>query len=105
MASIIIEGTKDETQKTLSALKNTFNAVNKKACIKTEIGMHTFVTVSTEYLHNEKYTDEQIEKGCLCCSSAEKNCADCPFSKEEDCYLTMITLYRRYVNGLLGEKK
>ena len=104
MALIIIEGDKDETYKTMSALKNTFNAVNKKACIKTDAGMHTIVSVATEYMHNEKYTDEEIDKGSLCCCSAIKNCAECPFSKEDDCFLTMMTLYKRMINRKLGIK-
>lgn len=100
MASIIIQGNKEETTKTLSALKATFNSVSKKATFTTEHGLNTFVDVELERCVRDGYSDEEIDKGCLCCVSAERNCAECPFSKEDDCQVVMITEYSKYVRRL-----
>lgn len=103
MATIIVQGTKEETTKTISALKTVFSTVNKKACFINDTGLNTFIDAKVERCAKERYTDDEIDKGNLCCSSKLRNCADCPFSKEDDCQTVMIAEMSKMVKRLTGQ--
>lgn len=85
MATIIIQGSKEEREKALSALKNQFSVVNKKASVPSEKGLTTIVDCFNEVLFNDKYTGEDLMQALMCCSSAERNCSNCPYRKEQNC--------------------
>lgn len=86
MATITILGTKQENEKIEHLLNKQFDRVIKKANMKCAAGeMLVLDAYTTEHCEINGYTDKQILKGLECCSNRERNCEDCPYSKESEC--------------------
>ena len=86
MATITIFGTAEENEKIENLLKRQFDRVIKKANAKCSSGeMLVLDAYTTDHCEINGFTDEQILKAMRCCSDKERNCEDCPYSKEKDC--------------------
>ena len=105
MATIIIQGTKDETSKALSALKTHFNVINKKASTVTENGAMTVIDAWANADNVGEHTPEEIMNSLACCSNRERNCAACSYKREENCREKLNTDAAIYVNRLFREKE
>lgn len=104
MARIIIQGSKEETNKTIIALKDTFGTVSKKTSLQSDNSFTSIIDVELQaYEKIHGYTHEEIMKGLECCSCKTKRCNECPFLKEEECSTTCITLASVCVNKMLQE--
>ena len=101
MATIIIQGSKDETNKTLSALKTHFNVINKKATAATENGAMTVIDAYATVDGVGERTSEEIMNSLACCSNRERNCAACSYKREANC----IEKLHIYINRVLREKE
>lgn len=93
MATIIIQGKKEETNKAVDALKQSFNTCSKKATLNKDDGLMTVVEVELEgYVNLKGYTDAEVLQALNCCSMKERNCKDCPLKKESDCVTTCLSM-------------
>ena len=85
MATIIIQGNFEESDKVVNALKNQFNVLNKKAIIPGVSENMTILDVYSEKFGKDGFSHFEIEKALRCCSDAERKCDSCPYRKESDC--------------------
>lgn len=84
MATIILQGTKEENAKAVNVLKDVF-AVNKKkaefaTCTGNTLVLEVFSEASTD-----KVSDENVMRSLVCCSNAERNCSACAYAKFQNC--------------------
>ncbi len=91
MSTIIMHGNQEESKKVISALKSQFPTVNVKANVISADGHSTIIEAYSEMFSKESYSDTEIDKALLCCSSVEKRCTECPYKKEENCKDRLIT--------------
>lgn len=101
MATIIIQGTKEENLKAFNALKENFATVNKKGATVADTGTMTVYDIYLEADNGREYSDKEIDLGLRCCSNVERDCASCPFKKETKCIETMQTEASLYVQRLV----
>lgn len=85
MTTLIIQGTKFETDKTLDVLKSTFHIVNKKTSYTSEMGLTSIVEIQADEMHVNSFSTDEILKALVCCSNAVRDCATCPYKKVNDC--------------------
>ena len=104
MASVIVQGSSEETKKVVSALKNSFDVVNKRAIVPTSDGGMTIVEVFSERVGKDGYTQEEVLKGLNCCTNKEKSCSECPYRKEENCVNKMHMDSALVVSRMLNSK-
>ena len=85
MARIIIQGTKEECEKTENSLKEMFSKCDKKARVLTEDETMIVLDVYQERCGRDGFSDEEIDFALSCCSSAIQRCDLCPYRKEVCC--------------------
>lgn len=103
MATIIIQGTKEEREKALCALKAQFSTVNKKASVPSDRGITAIVDCFNEALFRDRYTGEEVMQALACCSNKERDCATCPYRKEQNCKEQLQMDGAIYVRKLFAE--
>ncbi len=101
MATIIVQGTKEENAKALSALKSQFLTVNKKGTTSADTGTMSIYDVYLESDNGREYSDIEIELGLKCHSNATQDCASCPFKKVENCKDVLLTEGSLYIQRLM----
>lgn len=84
MPKIIIQGSKEENEKAVSFLKENYDKFNKTV-VKTDDDVITVVDAYEERFGKDGFTDEEIDRACLLCCSAERRCSECPYKKEPNC--------------------
>ena len=85
MAKVIIQGKNEENAKVVNVLKDKFPGVSKKAVVKDVEGTMTVLEIIQDVKCKDEFTNDEIDKGLLCCSSQERNCADGPYRGVKDC--------------------
>ena len=85
MATIFIQGEKDEIQKAVCALNVGFDIVNKKGTVPTATGTLCVYDVCNKPSEDDKMSDEKIELALECCSNKERNCSICPYKNIDGC--------------------
>ena len=104
MATIIIQGTKEETNKAVDSLKQSFSTCSKKATLNKDDGLLTIVDVELCGDVNSKgYTDAEVLHALDCCSIKERNCKDCPLKKENDCATTCFSMAQVVIHKMHEE--
>ena len=101
MATIIIQGTKLETEKAVSFLKEHYDVFKKKNVTTSDNSIVVIDAYSGRF-GKEGFTDEEIDKANLCCISKERRCAECPYRKEENCAEKVHIDYATYVSRKLS---
>lgn len=103
---IIIQGTKEEIKKAELALKEQFTSCENKATVKTEDDYTAIIDAYSRRSGNnvDGFSDEEVEKAVAICSNAIRNCAICPYRKEEDCEKSLIIDYSVLVNRKIREQ-
>ena len=84
MATIIIQGTKSESEKAIAFLRDHYDRFKVTHVAMSE-GDMVIIDAFVGRFGKEGYTDEEIDKANLCCISKEKRCAECPYRKEKNC--------------------
>lgn len=85
MAKVIIQGSNEQNSKLVNVLKDKFPGISKKAVVKDVGGTLTVLEVVEDVKQKDEFTNDEIDKALLCCSSQERNCADCPYRGVKDC--------------------
>ena len=85
MARIIIQGTKEECEKTENSLKEMFSKCDKKARVLTEDETMIVLDVYQERCGREGFSDEEIDFALTCCTNVNRRCKECPYRKENNC--------------------
>lgn len=104
MATIFIQGEKEEIQKAVCALNVGFDVVNKKGTVPTGAGTLCVYDVSNKPSEDDKKTDEEINVALECCSNKERNCSICPYKNVDGCKDALqmdaaIMIRRKIANG------
>ncbi len=105
MATIIIQGTKEETQKTMTALRSGFSAVVSKGVAKTKDEVVTVVEVCQGDSTSIGFTPEQVMQGLVCCSDKERDCISCPYFDVKNCKTQMVIDAAVHVNRLCNQEE
>ena len=100
MATIIIQGTKEENSKALNALKSQFLTVKKQSETNTVSGHLSVFDAFLDTTNERDYTDQEIDLGLKCHSNAVQDCSSCPFKKEENCAEILQTEGSLYIQRL-----
>lgn len=85
MAKVIIQGTNEENVNLINVIKDKFPGTSKKAGFKDVKETMTVLEITEDVKSKDEFTNDEIDKALLCCSSAERNCADCPLRGVPDC--------------------
>jgi hypothetical protein len=91
MATILIQGSSEETRKTVETLHGTFNVVNKKVSYTNENGLTSVYEVSSDMFTCGEHTEEEVLKALYCCTYIDRKCNECPYRKVLDCQHQVLT--------------
>lgn len=108
MAKVIIQGTNEENVKLTNVIKDKFPGMSKKAVVKDVKETMTVLEITEDVKSKDEFTNDEIDKALLCCSSAERNCADCPLRGVPNCservLLDGALMVTRQINAACGGK-
>ena len=106
MAKVIIQGTNEENSKLAHVIKDKFPNASKKAVIKDVKETMTVLEITEDIKSKDEFSNDEIDKALLCCSSAERNCADCPYRGVPECSKRVLTdgavMVSRRLNSFCG---
>ena len=100
---VIIQGTQEQNGKLINVLKDKFPGISKKAVVKDDEGTMTIIEIIEDVKCKDQFTYEELDKALICCSSAVRNCTDCPLKGVSNCSEKVLLDGAVMVADLIGE--
>lgn len=91
MSKVIIQGTQEQNTKIIKVIKDKFPGISKKAVVKDDEGTMTIIEIIEDVKTKDEFTYDELDKALLCCSSAVRNCTDCPLKGVSNCSERVLT--------------